>query len=147
MKAGKYCNMLEELEAKSDRVIAAGSEGDGTVREADVEEHADSDRLALYQEDDVYVDVEEDIPSPSDWDGDCYFTIAEKEASCREVAWAEYLATRSGYGEAGLAYMALHGSKAFVQRCRDSILLRFDQVIDPQLPQGMLPASFSEKVC
>ena len=136
MKAGKYCNMLEELEAKSDRVIAAGSEGDGTVREADVEEHADSDRLALYQE---------DIPSPSDWDGDCYFTIAEKEASCREVAWAEYLATRSGYGEAGLAYMALHGSKAFVQRCRDSILLRFDQVIDPQLPQGMLPASFEEK--
>lgn len=53
-----------------------------------------------------------------------------------QVGWAMYLATRSGYGEAALAYLTMNGSDAFIEQCRTEVLPHFNQASSPLLSSG-----------
>ena len=59
-----------------------------------------------------------------------------------DLDWAVYLATRSGYGEAALAYLTINGQDAFIERCRTELLPHFDQTSSPLLPSGSLIGPF-----
>ena len=64
------------------------------------------------------------------------------ERECLKVGWAVYLATRSGYGEAALAYLTINGSDAFIERCCAELLPHFNQISSPLLPSGRLIGPF-----
>ena len=83
-----------------------------------------------------------DVISAADWFDTPEHTQGELEKACQCVGWAVYLATRSGYGEAALAYLTINGQDAFIERCRTDLLPHFNQTRSPRLPSGALIGPF-----
>ena len=131
MNTNDYLEMLKEIEEL----------GQLATRENDPSE----DRVAKeppFDETDTPVSDDLDSIPIADWFDAPEHTQEELEKACQCVGWAVYLATRSGYGEAALAYLTINGQDAFIERCRTELLPHFDQTSSPLLPSGSLIGPF-----
>lgn len=116
--ADKMKNFFDEIDAKEE----------WSVSEPDISDLDDLEDFEEWEERDM-------IPAAE------YFTPLQDadhliEKKHLQVGWAMYLATRSGYGEAALAYLTMNGSDAFIEQCRTEVLPHFNQASSPLLPSG-----------
>ncbi|HJB40530.1 MAG TPA: hypothetical protein H9943_09065 [Candidatus Ruthenibacterium avium] len=101
--ANKMQNFFDEIDVKEE----------WSVSEPDISDLEDFEDFEEWEERDM-------IPAAE------YFTPLQDadhliEKKHLQVGWAMYLATRSGYGEAALAYLTMNGSDAFIKTRVSSI--------------------------
>ena len=126
-----YFEMLKEIEEL----------GQLTAQENDPPEDRVTKEPSFEETDTLVSDDLDSIPV-ADWYDAPEHTQEELEKACQRVGWAVYLATRSGYGEAALAYLTINGQDAFIERCRTDLLPHFNQTRSPRLPSGALIGPF-----
>ena len=131
MNTKDYLEMLEELEKLDQLVVQENNPPEDRVAKADP-----------FNETDIPSSDDLDSIPIADWFDAPEHTQEELEKACQCVGWAVYLATRSGYGEAALAYLTINGRGAFIERCRTGLLPHFNQACSPLLPSGALIGPF-----
>lgn len=88
-------------------------------------------------------DLDDRDPIPDEeWFSPVSYTADRPDQETLAISWGVYLATRSGYGEAALAYLTMNGGAAFIKRCRTELLPHFNQVTSPLIPSGKLIGPF-----
>ncbi len=126
-----YLKMLKEIEELGQHVTQENDPPEDRVA-----------KVSLFSETSTPVSDDLDPIPVADWFDAPAHTQEELEKACQCVGWAVYLATRSGYGEAAMAYLTINGQNAFIEQCRNELLPHFDQTSSPLLPSGSLIGPF-----